>query len=134
MFKRRLAVLGAVGVLALSVLGGSALADDAPPANETKVTCTTADGKVVEFKAIKAAELVAAPQPGQEGTVTTVNPDVKVDETVERAPFEATEMVPAQPAVPAQPLNDASAPPMDLTLPDGAAGEIKAVTIACKAG
>ena len=47
MFKRRLAILGAVGVLVVTGLTGSALAGTTPPAPEGTVTCTTGDGKVV---------------------------------------------------------------------------------------
>ena len=48
MFKRRLAVLGAVAVLVLTGLGGSAMADEAPStARGAKVTCTTSDGKSI---------------------------------------------------------------------------------------
>ncbi|MET8863966.1 hypothetical protein ABZW11_13515 [Nonomuraea sp. NPDC004580] len=65
MFKRRLAVLGAAAVLAVTGLGGSALADGASPAGVVrspapgvKVTCTTADGKVVELaQAMPASEI-----------------------------------------------------------------------------
>ncbi|GAA3121426.1 hypothetical protein [Nonomuraea salmonea] len=65
MFKRRLAVLGAAAVLAVTGLGGSALADGADPADAVrssapgvKVTCTTADGKVVELaRAMPASEI-----------------------------------------------------------------------------
>jgi hypothetical protein len=50
MIKRRLAVLGAVGVLVLTALGGSAMADQTPsPTAGTKVTCTTGDGQVITF-------------------------------------------------------------------------------------
>ncbi|GAA3599291.1 hypothetical protein GCM10022419_098770 [Nonomuraea rosea] len=48
MYKRRLAVLGAVAVCAIAGLGGSAMADDHSPTAGTKVTCTSADGKTVE--------------------------------------------------------------------------------------
>ncbi|MEV4806882.1 hypothetical protein AB0K18_43380 [Nonomuraea sp. NPDC049421] len=68
MFKRRLAVLGAAAVLAVTGLGGSALADGADPADAVrspapgvKVTCTTADGKVVELaRAMPASEMPAS--------------------------------------------------------------------------
>ncbi|NJP97483.1 hypothetical protein HCN51_50060 [Nonomuraea sp. FMUSA5-5] len=48
MFKKRLAVLGAVAVLTVTGLGGAALADDHAPTAGTKVTCTTPDGTTVE--------------------------------------------------------------------------------------
>ncbi|MEU6713874.1 hypothetical protein ABZ897_20580 [Nonomuraea sp. NPDC046802] len=59
MFKRRLATLGAVAVLAISGLAGSAMADQTPtPTSATsaaavagaKVICKTPDGKTVELK------------------------------------------------------------------------------------
>ncbi|MGW3346668.1 hypothetical protein ACWDA3_25415 [Nonomuraea rubra] len=68
MFKRRLAVLGAVAVLAITGMAGSALADEPAPAAGAKVTCTTADGKPVE---------VAQALPAKPGTL--VGPDGKVE-------------------------------------------------------
>ncbi|GAA2832978.1 hypothetical protein [Nonomuraea rubra] len=68
MFKRRLAVLGAVAVLAITGMAGSALADEPAPAAGAKVTCMTADGKPVE---------VAQALPAKPGTL--VGPDGKVE-------------------------------------------------------
>ncbi|GAA3250012.1 hypothetical protein [Nonomuraea helvata] len=52
MFKRRLAVLGAVAVLAITGLAGSAMADESPAAPGAKVTCKTADGKTITLPEI----------------------------------------------------------------------------------
>ncbi|NUW37065.1 hypothetical protein HTZ77_37530 [Nonomuraea sp. SMC257] len=59
MFKRRVGILGAVGVLALSILSGSALADETPaPTPDVTVVCRTSDGQVVNFsKAVKAIKV-----------------------------------------------------------------------------
>jgi hypothetical protein len=57
MFKRRLAVLGTVAVLALTGLAGSAMADDPSTApDRAKVTCKTTDGKIVKFGPGKAGK------------------------------------------------------------------------------
>ncbi|MFC4014402.1 hypothetical protein ACFOY2_44770 [Nonomuraea purpurea] len=57
MFKRRLATLGAVAVLAISGLAGSALADQTPTPSTAgaKMICKTADGKIVELASARAA-------------------------------------------------------------------------------
>ncbi|MGW6498665.1 hypothetical protein [Nonomuraea angiospora] len=70
MFKRRLALLGAVAVLAIGGLTGSALADETPGTAGAKVTCKTADGETVQV-----AEFAKA---GPVGKV--VGPDGKVRE------------------------------------------------------
>ncbi|MFC5823329.1 hypothetical protein [Nonomuraea insulae] len=58
MFKRRLAVLGAVAVLAITGLAGSAMADEPPvPTAGSKVVCTTSDGKTIELTKAMPAEL-----------------------------------------------------------------------------
>ncbi|WP_431920703.1 hypothetical protein [Nonomuraea jabiensis] len=69
MFKRRLALLGAVAVLAIGGLTGSALADETPPSAGAKVTCKTADGESVQLAKVL---------PGPAGK--TVGPDGKVRE------------------------------------------------------
>ncbi|NUT45248.1 MAG: hypothetical protein HOV86_35175, partial [Thermoactinospora sp.] len=53
MFKRRLAVLGTAAALLLTGLGGSAMADDAPPAGGPTgaVSCTTNDGQAIKIRA-----------------------------------------------------------------------------------
>jgi hypothetical protein len=53
MFKRRIAVLGAVAVLVVTGLAGSAMASGEPPVPGAKMTCTTLDGKPV---AVRLAE------------------------------------------------------------------------------
>lgn len=58
MFKRRLAVLGAAAVLAITGLAGSAMADETPaPTAGSKVVCTTSDGKTIELTKALPAEL-----------------------------------------------------------------------------
>lgn len=66
MFKRRIAILGAVGVLVLTGLAGSALADETPAPAGSKVVCKTSDGQVIEF-----AERVTAieARKGPDGTI-----------------------------------------------------------------
>ncbi|MFD1547643.1 hypothetical protein [Nonomuraea guangzhouensis] len=103
MFKRRLAVLGAVGVLVLTALGGSAMADEAPSTVPgAKVTCTTSDGKSIEFARAKA---VAAPDEvskaaAPEGIAVTRTDDGQI-EIKELTKGEVLEAVPAMPATPA---------------------------------
>ncbi|MEV0194937.1 hypothetical protein [Nonomuraea sp. NPDC050691] len=60
MFKRRVGILGAVGVLALSILSGSAMADETPaPAPDAGIVCRSSDGQVVSFaKPVKAIRVV----------------------------------------------------------------------------
>ncbi|MEV4224894.1 hypothetical protein [Nonomuraea sp. NPDC049725] len=64
MIRRRFAVLGAVAVLALAGLGGSALAADDVP---HQVTCTTPDGKTVELEVAKAVPAIPAEPAGPAG-------------------------------------------------------------------
>ncbi|WP_043619812.1 hypothetical protein [Nonomuraea candida] len=76
MFKRRLAVLGAVAVLTVTGLAGSALADGPAPAEDTKVTCTTSDGRTVELvKALPAEKGVVV---RREGKVARIGSDAHV--------------------------------------------------------
>ncbi|GAA2208498.1 hypothetical protein GCM10009850_039560 [Nonomuraea monospora] len=85
MFKRRLAVLGTVAVLAVTGLAGSAMADEPTPPAGTKVTCTTSDGKTVELApALPAKEGKAGVVVGPDGKVTRVGPGEKVK--VEKLP------------------------------------------------
>ncbi|MEV5497831.1 hypothetical protein AB0M50_20775 [Nonomuraea fuscirosea] len=62
MFRRRLAVLGAVAVLAITGLAGSAMADETPaPTAGSKMVCTTSDGKTIELMpALPAGDVLAA--------------------------------------------------------------------------
>ncbi|WP_219466117.1 hypothetical protein [Nonomuraea rhizosphaerae] len=104
MFKRRLAVLGAVGVLVLTGLGGSAMADETPA--PTKVTCTTGDGKTVTFDSART--------PGKPAGILvrrTAEGGVEIEEVPDGAlPPEGLAPTKALPegavveAVPAQPL------------------------------
>lgn len=93
MFKRRLAVLGAVCALALTGLAGSALADEPPSAAGAKVTCTTSDGKTIELPTVVPGEPVAVVV-GPDGEVKKVDPG----ETIK---FHAAEKLPdgAEPPV-----------------------------------
>ncbi|MFF4620089.1 hypothetical protein [Nonomuraea jabiensis] len=98
MFKRRLALLGAVAVLAVTGLTGSALADETPGPAGAKVTCKTADGESVQL---------AEALPGPAGKI--VGPDGKVREFKTGGPVkiealpdgevppDVTKAVPAQP-------------------------------------
>ncbi|MFG6194073.1 hypothetical protein [Nonomuraea sp. JJY05] len=79
MFKRRLALLGAVAVLAITGLTGSAMADETPGAAGAKVTCKTADGKIVQLA--EAAPRAFGKIVGPDGKVREFKPGdtVKVD-------------------------------------------------------
>lgn len=101
MFKRRLAVLGAVAVLVLTGLGGSAMADEAPStAPGAKVTCTTSDGKSIAFA--KSVPAVAMPgdvskAEASEGIAVTRTDDGQIAiKTLLKG--EVLEAVPASPA------------------------------------
>jgi len=121
MFKRRLAVLGAVAVLAVTGLAGSAMADESPAAPGAKVTCKTADGKTITLPEIsgKFATRAGRAKPVEVGDYAKTErlPDgealppgaVKVEKLpdgvkIERLPDgelpEGVETVPAQPAEP----------------------------------
>jgi hypothetical protein len=133
MFKRRLAVLGAVAVLAITGLAGSAMADETPAPAGTKVTCTTADGKTVEL---------AEPLPGKgsmkggvvitrDGKMTRIKPGTEPSETIridalpEGEVPEAVKVAPipegdleAVPAMPAEPFENGAIGD-GVKLPDG---------------
>ncbi|UBU13574.1 hypothetical protein [Nonomuraea gerenzanensis] len=97
MFKRRLAVLGTVAVLAVTGLAGSALADDPSPTAGAKVTCTTPDGKVVEVTPALPAE------PGKKGVV--VGPDGKVTRVKPGEAVKVEKLPDGSVAVKAEPLS-----------------------------
>ncbi|MEV0351351.1 hypothetical protein AB0H88_36725 [Nonomuraea sp. NPDC050680] len=103
MFKRRLAVLGAVGVLVLTGLGGSAMADEAPSTVPgVKVTCTTSDGKTIAFAERARAARDFAVKPGEkapEGGVAVRRLDDQTIEIESLPEGAVTEAVPAKPAV-----------------------------------
>ncbi|YCK33324.1 hypothetical protein ACNF49_04225 [Actinomadura sp. ATCC 39365] len=118
MFKRRLAVLGTVGVLALSVLGGSALADGTPAPDATTATATTAavscrtpDGKEVKLADGPAARVFVMRD--EKGERADGAPELKAEQgrVIELAPGTVTEAAPttpqagteAAPTVPATP-------------------------------
>ncbi|MEV0382975.1 hypothetical protein [Nonomuraea sp. NPDC050643] len=143
MFKRRLAVLGAAAVLAITGLAGSALADEAPVPAGTEVICTTSDGKVVALaKALPAdAESRVATR---DGKVKLIKPGEKVD--IESVPDgdlpeavtgkalpvpegEFTEAVPALPVLPAEP--GVAGPSIAVTVPAEGA-QAKTVSIMCE--
>ena len=69
MFKRRIAVLGAVAVLVVTGLAGSAMASGEPPVPGAKVTCTTLDGKPVDVR------LAEARRAGDDGRALPAIPD-----------------------------------------------------------
>ncbi|MCA2229062.1 hypothetical protein [Nonomuraea aurantiaca] len=103
MFKRRLAVLGAVGVLVLTGLGGSAMADEAPSTVPgVKVTCTTSDGKIITFAEPARAVGDPAAKPGEKAPKGGVALRLRDDQTIEIESLPegaVTEAVPAKPAV-----------------------------------
>ncbi|MEQ4720292.1 hypothetical protein [Nonomuraea sp. B19D2] len=72
MFKRRLAVLGAVAVLAITGLAGSAMADETPVTAGGKVTCKTADGKTITLPEIGGKVAMC------DGKVKAIKPDDKL--------------------------------------------------------
>ncbi|MER5326982.1 hypothetical protein [Streptosporangium roseum] len=121
MFKRRVAILGAVGVLVLTGLAGSAMAaDQVSPTAGHKVTCTTSDGKTVEFTAVPAAD----------GGSAVVGLQAEGDEAVKTDRLEAdTEgvqslgVVPATKTVPATKAGGENAP--ELTEPPAGAETIR---------
>ncbi|TMR25577.1 hypothetical protein ETD86_00085 [Nonomuraea turkmeniaca] len=142
MFKRRLAVLGAVCALALTGLAGSALADEPPSTAGAKVTCTTSDGKTIELSAAepaKAMGVVVAPDgeakkvdPGEMVKLRAV-PAEKLPEGAE-PPVMVKKVELAEgdavAAVPAKPAEGLPVPPEAGKAPEGGHG--KAVTIVCK--
>ncbi|MEU6788210.1 hypothetical protein ABZ912_54230 [Nonomuraea angiospora] len=99
MFKRRLALLGAVAILAITGLTGSAMADETPGAAGAKVTCKTADGKTVQLSEF-ARTAPAGKIVGPDGKVREFKPSdtVKVDALPdgEAPPVDAAQAVPAQ--------------------------------------
>ncbi|MBB5075903.1 hypothetical protein [Nonomuraea endophytica] len=109
MFKRRVMVLSAVGVLGLAALGGSAMADETPaPGAGGKVVCTDENGKVIA-ELTRAHKAIAI---DKDGKVTTSDdaeslpteaaplaPDAeKADDKVKGEVLEFAEAVPALPA------------------------------------
>ncbi|MDP4504072.1 hypothetical protein [Nonomuraea turcica] len=149
MFKRRLAVLGAVCALALTGLAGSALADEPPSAAGAKVTCTTSDGKTIELPGVEPGKPMGV-LVTSEGEVKQVDPGEmvmhravpaeKLPEGAEppimvkkvEAGAVATELADgdAVRAVPAKPAEGLPVPPEAGKAPEGGPG--KAVTIVCK--
>ncbi|MFI6297728.1 hypothetical protein ACIBEJ_39475 [Nonomuraea sp. NPDC050790] len=65
MFKRRVMVLSAVGVLSLAALAGSAMADETPaPEAGGRVVCTDENGKVVA-ELTRATKAIAIDKDGK---------------------------------------------------------------------
>ncbi|GGS79672.1 hypothetical protein ACFFV7_12400 [Nonomuraea spiralis] len=116
MFKRRLAVLGTVAVLAVAGLGGSAMADETPApdaatdavAVTTAAVCKTPDGKEVKLAESVSARVFLAP--GERVDLDGGAPALKGEpsRTVEIAPL--TEAAPTTPA--------ATVPDGELATPD----------------
>lgn len=107
MFKRRVMVLSAVGVLGLSALAGSAMADEAPTgAPGDKVVCTTSEGKVVE---LAPANTIAIGPDGKivEGEALPEPPEGATGFKGQGKIIEFKEAVPATPAQPAEEVTDA---------------------------
>lgn len=140
MYKRRVAALAAAaGLLLMSGLTGSAMADDTPKDGPSG-TCTTSDGKTFEFKdavpAIKADDKHASPtesvvikraEPGVKGDLQEIKDAESVKPTEALPPTSgATESVEAAPGTPP-------------ALPDGTVAQLKmkadgnpAITVVCK--
>ncbi|MFG3437670.1 hypothetical protein ACGF0J_10545 [Nonomuraea sp. NPDC047897] len=125
MFKRRIAVLGAVGVLVLTGLAGSALADETPAPADSKIVCKTSDGKVIEFSgrvgAIKGPDgetLVAWAEPLADGDVVRAS---ELERGVAHAVKASDIGVPEQAgrAVPAEPAVGPDGKPLPAVGPDG---------------
>ncbi|WP_336214035.1 hypothetical protein [Nonomuraea sp. LPB2021202275-12-8] len=110
MLKRRFAVLGAVAVLTLTGLGGSALADGTPPRTPGKVTCSTTGGKpaALKIKDIKEGEAVRV-HPGlpDDGRVPTFD---KGGTTVKLEAEETGKVALPVEAVPALPVPEGEPP------------------------
>ncbi|MEV4370702.1 hypothetical protein AB0J71_26790 [Nonomuraea sp. NPDC049637] len=128
MFKRRLAVLGTVGVLALAGLGGSALADGTPAPDATTTTtmavsCRTPDGKEVKLADGPAARVFVMRD--EKGERADGAPELKAERgrVIELAPRTSTEATPATPSAPAAPQSGTEAAPTtpSATLPEGEA-------------
>ncbi|MFI9593691.1 hypothetical protein [Nonomuraea sp. NPDC052265] len=106
MFKRRLAVLGTVGVLALAVLGGSALADGTPAPDVTvavttaAMSCRTPDGKEIKAVDSVAARVFVARDENGEPKEGAPAPGAEQGLMIEISPLAGTEAAPTAPAAP----------------------------------
>lgn len=138
MFKRRVVMLLAAGLLATAGLTGSAMAaEDVSPAG-TKAVCTTSDGKTFEVKESMPATLVDDAAAGATVRVERID-------RVEAMPAEtvtAATTVPAGEMVESGPATaggegvatfgiDAAAPGEGPSV-TGVDGKLKAVTITCR--
>ncbi|MEV4114294.1 hypothetical protein [Nonomuraea sp. NPDC049695] len=162
MFKRRLAVLGAVAVLAVTGLAGSAMADESPAAPGAKVTCKTADGKTITLPEIGSKAITRDGEPGgwartkrlPEGE--TLPPDVAKAEALPRDAVKAEALPPGAvkveklpdgvkverlpdgelpesvEAVPAQPAEPGDWGPVHVQPPAGAPKDAMKVRIICE--
>lgn len=126
MNKRRMAALTAVaGILLMSGLTGSAMADDAPD-QAPKGTCTTSDGKTFEFKdAVPALTLEPAesadPRAGKMIKVEKLDTSTAATATTEAQPAE-----PAEAGETGTPADDETAK-LHIQPKDGTA-----ITVTCK--
>ncbi|MBN6050376.1 hypothetical protein JYK22_00410, partial [Nonomuraea sp. RK-328] len=121
MFKRRVGILGAVGVLALSILSGSAMADETPaPTTDATIVCKSSDGQVVSFakrvKAIKVVKLedgkvaISEDEPGvpvEPGEMAKIDRKAMSPEEAEKLAKELPEGAPRFFAKRAEPADDA---------------------------
>ncbi|SEG77456.1 hypothetical protein SAMN05444920_104494 [Nonomuraea solani] len=139
MFKRRLAVLGAAAVLAITGLAGSAMADQTPAPAGTKVTCTTSDGKTIEIaEALPARKGEPVPGAGiavrktADGVEVTAIPAGEMEgewhKTTKPLPADA-ESVESVPALPAKPGETVELPTLDAPVKGDPA---KTVRIICE--
>ncbi|WP_433436081.1 hypothetical protein [Nonomuraea sp. CA-141351] len=105
MFKRRLAVLGAAAVLAVTGLAGSALADETPATTGGTVTCKTADGKTITLPEIRGGKFFARAEKLKADKLKAVEPGDTVK--IEALPDGET---PPPGAVKVKPLPDGELP------------------------
>ncbi|NUR91774.1 MAG: hypothetical protein HOY71_47510, partial [Nonomuraea sp.] len=101
MFRRRLAVLGTAAVLALTGLGGSAMADEAPTgdAPAAAITCTTSDGHDIKLaEPVKGKVIVTRDADG-----VSALPEGEPGKIMMKA-------MPATPATPGSPTSSDTAP------------------------
>ncbi|MFI7708349.1 hypothetical protein [Nonomuraea sp. NPDC049480] len=132
MFKRRLAVLGAVCALALTGLAGSALADEPPATAGGKATCTTSDGKTIELPEAQPGKPMGI-MVTSDGEVKKVDPDEMWLRAV------PAEKLPegAEPPVPAEKLPEGAEPPVLVKKAEAAPGhpiDIKDIKVEAGAG
>ncbi|NUW44408.1 hypothetical protein [Nonomuraea rhodomycinica] len=120
MFKRRVGIMGAVGVLALSILSGSAMADETPaPVPDVTIVCRTGDGQVVRLakaaKAVKVEKLkdgrvvISEGEPVEPGKMTRIERKPLSPEEAEKLAKALPEGTPRMHVERAEPADEAGA-------------------------